>query len=47
LVEKAQRVLRGILRDSELKEVWYESGDPGLWFEAVEGLLQRLSGGAA
>jgi hypothetical protein len=42
LVKKAQRVVKHILKDSELKELWAESPDGPLWQQEVEGLLQRL-----
>jgi hypothetical protein len=43
LVKKAQRVVKRILTDSELKELWDESEDSAQWKQEVEGLLQRLS----
>jgi hypothetical protein len=44
LVKKAQRVVKRILKDSELKELWAESEDSAKWQQEVEGLLHRLSG---
>lgn len=42
LVKKAQRVVKRILKDSELKELWAESEDSGKWQQEVESLLRRL-----
>jgi hypothetical protein len=42
LVEKAQRVVRRILKDSELKDLWAEVEDWAKWQHEVEGLLGRL-----
>lgn len=47
LVKKAQRAVRRILKDSELKDLWAESEDSAKWQQEVEGLLQRLSEAAA
>jgi hypothetical protein len=42
LVKKAQRVVKRILKDSELKDLWAESEDSAKWQQEVEGLLRRL-----
>jgi hypothetical protein len=42
LVEEAQRVVKRILKDSELKDLWAESEDSAKWQQEVEGLLRRL-----
>jgi hypothetical protein len=47
LVKKAQRVVERVLTDSELKDLWAESEDSAKWQQEVEGLLRRLSEGAA
>ncbi len=44
LVKKARLVVKRILKDSELKELWAESEDLAKWQREVEGLLHRLSG---
>ncbi|HXG08753.1 MAG TPA: DUF4259 domain-containing protein [Gemmataceae bacterium] len=44
LVQKAQRVVKRILKNSELKELWAESEDSAKWQQEVEGLLHRLRG---
>jgi hypothetical protein len=44
LVKKAQRVVRRVLKDSELKELWADSEDSAKWQQEVEGLLHRLGG---
>lgn len=43
LVKKAQRVVKRILKDSELKELWQESTDAATWEQGVRDLLQRLT----
>jgi hypothetical protein len=43
LIKKAQRVVKRVLKDSELKELWAESEDAAKWQREAEGLLQRLS----
>jgi hypothetical protein len=42
LVKTAQRIVKRILRESELKDLWAESSDPAKWQQEVEGLLGRL-----
>lgn len=42
LVKKAQHAVKRILTDSELKELWAESGDSDKWQEEVQNLLRRL-----
>jgi hypothetical protein len=42
LVKKAQRVVKRILKDSELKELWAESEDSDKWQQEVQSLLNRL-----
>jgi hypothetical protein len=42
LVKKAQRVIKRILKDSELKDLWADSEDSAKWQQEVEGLLRRL-----
>jgi hypothetical protein len=41
IVEKARRAVNRVLEDSELKEVWEDSGSSN-WKMSVEGLLRRL-----
>jgi hypothetical protein len=41
IVEKARRAVNRVLEDSELKEVWDDSGSSN-WRMSVEGLLRRL-----
>ncbi len=43
LVKKAERVVRRILKGSELKELWAESENSAKWQAAVEDLLVRLA----
>ena len=42
LVKKAQKVVRRVLEDSELKELWSESAGADQWRQGVEELLRRL-----
>ena len=44
VVKDALRVVARVLEDSELKEIWAESGDFPLWRREVESLLHRLGG---
>jgi hypothetical protein len=47
LVKKAQRAVKRILKDSELKDLWAGSEDSVKWQREVEALLQRLESNAA
>ena len=42
LVKKAHAVVKRILKDSELKELWAESEDSDKWQQEGESLLRRL-----
>jgi hypothetical protein len=42
LVKQAVRILKRILKDSELKDVWFEAEDREAWQRGVEDLLERL-----
>lgn len=42
LVKKAQRVVRRVAGDSELKDLWADSPDSARWQQGIEGLLSRL-----
>lgn len=42
LVSQAQRVVTLILRDSELKDLWFESGEYKDWLEIISDLQERL-----
>ena len=43
LVAQARDVLRAILANSELKEIWQETGNAKPWVENMQELLRRLS----
>jgi hypothetical protein len=43
LLESARVAVRKILADSELKELWQESGDSEAWRQVVENLQKRLA----
>ncbi|HMP03763.1 MAG TPA: DUF4259 domain-containing protein [Gemmatales bacterium] len=42
LVKQARRVVKRVLKDSELKECWEEATDAAAWQQGVEDLLRRL-----
>jgi Domain of unknown function (DUF4259) len=42
LVALALKAIARLKSDSELKELWDESGEPDEWYSAVENLEQRL-----
>lgn len=42
IVKQARRVVKRVLKDSELKEIWQESADAAAWQQGVEDLLRRL-----
>lgn len=43
LLKKAQRALKKVMQDSELKDLWAESERFPLWQAEVDGLLSRLN----
>jgi hypothetical protein len=43
LVAQAREVVRAILANSELKEIWQESGSAKPWIEAMQELQKRLN----
>lgn len=43
LVRKAQAVVKRVLEESELQELWAESEDSTKWQQEMEDLLHRLS----
>ena len=43
LLETARRAVAKVMQDSELKDLWVESGHPQAWEKGVQDLQSRLS----
>lgn len=43
MLDRARRTVERIAQDSELKELWEESGDVATWLEVQGDLIERLS----